>query len=171
MASPKIDSILWNWLPPLILCTQARAHCRVAVATLNTLAGYIDWVSLVHITTGNCHLLEMLCLLLSEPELQLEAAECLLIAVSRKVRRRRWKEKTHFWKSFEMMVKPSCLLWRDHSFSLIYRLCVSHSYYKISLELPAQLIGIEFLDSFSHEKESYRFRGTAPPCGYCSSRE
>ncbi|XP_037322098.2 exportin-5 [Pungitius pungitius] len=63
---------------------QARAHCRVAVATLNTLAGYIDWVSLVHITTGNCHLLEMLCLLLSEPELQLEAAECLLIAVSRK---------------------------------------------------------------------------------------
>uniref|UniRef100_UPI0037E7BD73 exportin-5 n=1 Tax=Semicossyphus pulcher TaxID=241346 RepID=UPI0037E7BD73 len=63
---------------------QARAHCRVAVATLNTLAGYIDWVSLVHITYGNCHLLEMLCLLLSEPELQLEAAECLLIAISRK---------------------------------------------------------------------------------------
>ncbi|XP_068424542.1 exportin-5 isoform X2 [Clinocottus analis] len=65
---------------------QARAHCRVAGATLNTLAGYIDWVSLVHITTGNCHLLEMLCLLLSEPELQLEAAECLLIAISRKGR-------------------------------------------------------------------------------------
>ncbi|XP_034753551.1 exportin-5 [Etheostoma cragini] len=63
---------------------QARAHCRVAVATLNTLAGYIDWVSLVHITCGNCHLLEMLCLLLSEQELQLEAAECLLIAISRK---------------------------------------------------------------------------------------
>uniref|UniRef100_A0A7N5ZWL9 Exportin-5 n=1 Tax=Anabas testudineus TaxID=64144 RepID=A0A7N5ZWL9_ANATE len=62
----------------------ARAHCRVAVATLNTLAGYIDWVSLVYITTGNCQLLEMLCLLLSEPELQLEAAECLLIAISRK---------------------------------------------------------------------------------------
>lgn len=63
---------------------KARAHCRVAVATLNTLAGYIDWVSLVHITSGNCRLLEMLCLLLSEPELQLEAAECLLIAMSRK---------------------------------------------------------------------------------------
>ncbi|KAG7513164.1 exportin-5 [Solea senegalensis] len=63
---------------------QARAHCRVAVATLNTLAGYIDWVSLVYITSGNCHLLEILCLLLSESELQLEAAECLLIAVSRK---------------------------------------------------------------------------------------
>ncbi|XP_070834219.1 exportin-5 isoform X1 [Chaetodon trifascialis] len=63
---------------------QAKAHSRVAVATLNTLAGYIDWVSLVHITCGNCHLLEILCLLLSEPELQLEAAECLLIAISRK---------------------------------------------------------------------------------------
>ncbi|KAF3842061.1 hypothetical protein F7725_024012 [Dissostichus mawsoni] len=48
---------------------QARAHCRVAVATLNTLAGYIDWVSLVYITSGT---------------LQLEAAECLLIAISRK---------------------------------------------------------------------------------------
>uniref|UniRef100_A0A672G2Y2 Exportin-5 n=1 Tax=Salarias fasciatus TaxID=181472 RepID=A0A672G2Y2_SALFA len=62
----------------------ARAHCRVAVATLNTLAGYIDWVSLVHITAGNCHLLEILCLLMAEPELQLEAVECLLIALSRK---------------------------------------------------------------------------------------
>uniref|UniRef100_A0A674E237 Exportin-5 n=1 Tax=Salmo trutta TaxID=8032 RepID=A0A674E237_SALTR len=60
------------------------AHCRVGVATLNTLAGYIDWVALANITNDNCHLLEMLCLLLSETELQLEAAECLLIAISRK---------------------------------------------------------------------------------------
>uniref|UniRef100_A0A673H862 Importin N-terminal domain-containing protein n=1 Tax=Sinocyclocheilus rhinocerous TaxID=307959 RepID=A0A673H862_9TELE len=63
---------------------RAKAHWRVGVATLNTLAGYIDWVALVHITNDNCHLLEILCLLLSEPELQLEAAECLLIAISRK---------------------------------------------------------------------------------------
>jgi len=70
---------------PVCPHTQARAHCRVAVAALTTLAGYIDWVSLVHITSGNCHLLEMLCLLLGEPELQLEASECLLIALSRKV--------------------------------------------------------------------------------------
>uniref|UniRef100_A0A4W4ERI5 Importin N-terminal domain-containing protein n=1 Tax=Electrophorus electricus TaxID=8005 RepID=A0A4W4ERI5_ELEEL len=62
----------------------AKAHCRVGIATLNTLAGYIDWVALIHITNENCHLLEILCLLLSEPELQLEAAECLLIAISRK---------------------------------------------------------------------------------------
>ncbi|MBN3324059.1 XPO5 protein, partial [Atractosteus spatula] len=71
-------------LVPARLSSQAKAHCRVGVATLNTLAGYIDWVSLVHITHDNCRLLEMLCLLLSEPELQVEAAECLLIAVSRK---------------------------------------------------------------------------------------
>ena len=43
-------------------------------------------MALAHITNDNCRLLEMLCLLLSEAELQLEAAECLLIAVSRKVR-------------------------------------------------------------------------------------
>uniref|UniRef100_A0A3P9PXZ7 Exportin-5 n=1 Tax=Poecilia reticulata TaxID=8081 RepID=A0A3P9PXZ7_POERE len=66
------------------LVSKAKAHCRVAVATLNTLAGYVDWVTLVHITSRNCQLLEMLCLLLSEPELQLEASECLLIALSRK---------------------------------------------------------------------------------------
>lgn len=72
--------------PPLLLSPgQAKAHCRVGVATLNTLAGYIDWVALANITNDNCHLLEMLCLLLSETELQLEAAECLLIAISRKV--------------------------------------------------------------------------------------
>ncbi|KAK7901392.1 hypothetical protein WMY93_018161 [Mugilogobius chulae] len=65
---------------------KARAHCRVAVATLNALAGYIDWVVLAHITNNNCQLLEMLCLLLNEPELQLEAAECLLIAINRKGR-------------------------------------------------------------------------------------
>ncbi|XP_062864939.1 exportin-5 [Trichomycterus rosablanca] len=65
---------------------KAKAHCRVGVCTLNTLAGYIDWVAMVHITNNNCHLLEILCLLLGQPELQLEAAECLLIAVSRKGR-------------------------------------------------------------------------------------
>lgn len=70
-------------VPPL--CSQAQANCRVGIAALNTLAGYIDWVALSHITADNCKLLEMLCLLLNEPELQVGAAECLLIAVSRKV--------------------------------------------------------------------------------------
>ncbi|NWX23534.1 XPO5 protein, partial [Aegotheles bennettii] len=73
---------LSDLLPPL--CSQAQANCRVGIAALNTLAGYIDWVALSHITADNCKLLEMLCLLLNEPELQIGAAECLLIAVSRK---------------------------------------------------------------------------------------
>uniref|UniRef100_A0A674I765 Exportin-5 n=1 Tax=Terrapene triunguis TaxID=2587831 RepID=A0A674I765_9SAUR len=63
---------------------SAQANCRVGIAALNTLAGYIDWVAMSHITADNCKLLEMLCLLLNEPELQVGAAECLLIAVSRK---------------------------------------------------------------------------------------
>ncbi|XP_071432148.1 exportin-5 isoform X1 [Pithys albifrons albifrons] len=63
---------------------KAQANCRVGIAALNTLAGYIDWVALSHITADNCKLLEMLCLLLNDPELQVGAAECLLIAVSRK---------------------------------------------------------------------------------------
>ncbi|XP_008827287.2 exportin-5 [Nannospalax galili] len=64
--------------------SEAQANCRVSIAALNTLAGYIDWVSVNHITAENCKLLEILCLLLNEQELQLGAAECLLIAVSRK---------------------------------------------------------------------------------------
>lgn len=79
-----------NWcfslaLTSCLLSSQAQANCRVGIAALNTLAGYIDWVALSHITADNCKLLEMLCLLLNEPELQVGAAECLLIAVSRKV--------------------------------------------------------------------------------------
>uniref|UniRef100_A0A8D2J1R2 Exportin-5 n=1 Tax=Varanus komodoensis TaxID=61221 RepID=A0A8D2J1R2_VARKO len=61
-----------------------NTNCRVGIAALNTLAGYIDWVAMSHITADNCKLLEMLCLLLNEPELQVGAAECLLIVVSRK---------------------------------------------------------------------------------------
>uniref|UniRef100_A0A8D2J353 Exportin-5 n=1 Tax=Varanus komodoensis TaxID=61221 RepID=A0A8D2J353_VARKO len=64
--------------------SKAQANCRVGIAALNTLAGYIDWVAMSHITADNCKLLEMLCLLLNEPELQVGAAECLLIVVSRK---------------------------------------------------------------------------------------
>ncbi|KAI4880520.1 hypothetical protein NFI96_013342 [Prochilodus magdalenae] len=80
-----VGSCLGSWSAALVVkLPRAKAHCRVGIATLNTLAGYIDWVALVHITNENCHLLEILCLLLSEPELQLEAAECLLIAISRK---------------------------------------------------------------------------------------
>ncbi|XP_063774861.1 exportin-5 [Pseudophryne corroboree] len=63
---------------------KCQEMCRVALAALNTLAGYIDWVHISHITAQDCKLLQMLCALLSEEELQVEAVEALLIAVSRK---------------------------------------------------------------------------------------
>ncbi|XP_073484789.1 exportin-5-like [Aquarana catesbeiana] len=63
---------------------KCQGLCRVALATLNTLAGYIDWMSFSYLTTLDCKFLQMLCLLLAEEDLQVEAAECLLIAVSRK---------------------------------------------------------------------------------------
>lgn len=72
-------------LSSFIFGPQGRAFCRVAVSTLNTLAGYLDWVSLSYISSKYSEILEVLCLLLNEPELQLEAAECLVIAVRRKV--------------------------------------------------------------------------------------
>lgn len=55
-----------------------------------------------HITAENCKLLEMLCLLLNEQELQLGAAECLLIAVSRKV-------SYHFKLTFIPEVSEGCV--------------------------------------------------------------
>ncbi|PIO24285.1 hypothetical protein AB205_0049950, partial [Aquarana catesbeiana] len=63
---------------------KCQGLCRVALATLNTLAGYIDWMSFSYLTALDCKFLQMLCLLLAEEDLQVEAAECLLIAVSRK---------------------------------------------------------------------------------------
>ncbi|PIO29769.1 hypothetical protein AB205_0126620 [Aquarana catesbeiana] len=63
---------------------KCQGLCRVALANLNTLAGYIDWVSFSYLTAQDCKLLQMFCLLLAEEDLQVEAAECLLIAVSRK---------------------------------------------------------------------------------------
>uniref|UniRef100_A0A4W3GQ55 Exportin 5 n=1 Tax=Callorhinchus milii TaxID=7868 RepID=A0A4W3GQ55_CALMI len=63
---------------------SAKSHCRVAITTLSTMAGYVDWVGLHHLTADGCKLLEVLCMLLTEPEFQFEAAECLLIAVIRK---------------------------------------------------------------------------------------
>ena len=55
-----------------------------------------------HITAENCKLLEVLCLLLNEQELQLGAAECLLIAVSRKV-------SYHFRLTFILEVSEGCV--------------------------------------------------------------
>ncbi|XP_074656091.1 exportin-5-like [Tubulanus polymorphus] len=58
--------------------------CKVASSTLSALYGYVDWVSMSHITANNNLLLQMLCLLLADKQLRLPAANCLLEIVERK---------------------------------------------------------------------------------------
>ncbi|KAK3595986.1 hypothetical protein CHS0354_032501 [Potamilus streckersoni] len=62
----------------------SQVHTRVSEAILTTMSGYLDWVNMSHILMKDNVLLQMLCLLLGNPSLQLQAAECLLIIVSRK---------------------------------------------------------------------------------------
>ena len=57
----------------------------VARTALVTLAGFVDWINMQHITDDDSHLLRILCQELGNPELGLYAAECLLLIVSRKV--------------------------------------------------------------------------------------
>jgi len=63
-----------------------QGHLKVSEAVLTTLSGYLDWIIIAHIFAQNNLLLQILCLLLSNSTLQLHAADCLLIIVSRKVR-------------------------------------------------------------------------------------
>ncbi|XP_076324689.1 exportin-5-like protein Ranbp21 [Tachypleus tridentatus] len=62
---------------------EMMVHCRVVEATLMTLAGFVEWVPISQITKENNILFPILSLLL-ESQLQLYAAECLLLIVSRK---------------------------------------------------------------------------------------
>ncbi|KAK6181164.1 hypothetical protein SNE40_009086 [Patella caerulea] len=57
---------------------------RVSQSVLMTLTGFVDWVNMSHIVENNGRLLQLLCLLLDDSSLQLHAAECLLLVVSRK---------------------------------------------------------------------------------------
>ncbi len=65
---------------------QQTVHRRVVLAVLNTLTGYVDWITMNYISDNGGLLLQMLCLMLSDEQLQLYAAECLLLITSRKVR-------------------------------------------------------------------------------------
>ena len=62
-----------------------QEHVRVSCAVLQTLNGYLDWVAMNHIIIKDNLLLVMLCLLLSNIDLQMDAAECLLTIVRKKV--------------------------------------------------------------------------------------
>ena len=54
---------------------------------LRTLCGFLDWVATSVVMDSNGLLLQLLCLMLADDYLYLDAAECLLLVTSRKVNR------------------------------------------------------------------------------------
>ena len=56
----------------------ADEHCRVCLSILETFSSLVEWVSIQHVMANNRYLLHCLTHLLSDPRLQLPAAECLL---------------------------------------------------------------------------------------------
>lgn len=64
--------------------TRNAGNSRVVQVTLNTLAGFVEWVSINHIIASNGRLLQTICYLLEYPEFQLAAAECLSQIANRK---------------------------------------------------------------------------------------
>ncbi|XP_067636787.1 exportin-5 [Eurosta solidaginis] len=63
---------------------KASAHGRVVEVVLLTLTGFVEWVSMQHITLNNCKLLQILCILLNDKAFQTNAAECLSQITQRK---------------------------------------------------------------------------------------
>ncbi|KAL8619551.1 hypothetical protein ACOMHN_019607 [Nucella lapillus] len=64
--------------------TSREEAVLVCQSVLSTLTGFVDWVSIIHIMEDNGRLLQLLCQMLSDQNMQLHAAECLLLIVSRK---------------------------------------------------------------------------------------
>ncbi|XP_023291484.2 exportin-5 [Lucilia cuprina] len=63
---------------------KANAHSRVVEVVLLTLTGFVEWVSINHITCNNGKLLQILCILLNDKAFQCNAAECLSQITNRK---------------------------------------------------------------------------------------
>lgn len=63
---------------------QNSGNARVVQVILNTLSGFVEWVSINHIVASNGRLLQMICYLLEFPDFQLAAAECLSQITNRK---------------------------------------------------------------------------------------
>lgn len=64
---------------------QILIHQQVAKQTLRTLLGYLEWVKVSVLFMQDFIIPQMLCLLLNQKELRIQAAECLLMFISRKV--------------------------------------------------------------------------------------
>jgi exportin-5 len=86
---------------------KAVEHSRVVQVVLLTLSGFVEWVSITHIMSGQGRLLQILCILLNDTDFQLPAAECLLQIVNRKGQ---LKDR-----------KPLMLLFSEEAISYIYR--------------------------------------------------
>lgn len=84
-----------------------QAHSRVVQVALETLTGFVEWVSIVHIMASEGELLHILCVLLNDVEFQLHAAECLSQIVNRKGQT---KDR-----------KPLLLLFNENAIEYIYR--------------------------------------------------
>ena len=95
---------------------EAEEHCKVAQAALNTLTVYVDWISSNFLFEENGHLLQLLCAMLNERQLQLPAVECLLVITSRKVAPLLWN---CFYKDFTLIgyfFLFSGKTWREKTF-------------------------------------------------------
>ncbi|XP_066998093.1 exportin-5 [Anabrus simplex] len=64
----------------------AYPHMRVVKVALQTVAAFVEWVSITHIMAQDGRLLQILCVLLCDREFRIPAAECLLQIVNRKGR-------------------------------------------------------------------------------------
>lgn len=86
---------------------KAAAHSRVVEMVLLTLTGFVEWVSISHIFCQDGKLLYILCVLLTDPAFQINAAECLSQIVNRKGQA---KER-----------KPLLLLFSEETANYLYR--------------------------------------------------
>uniref|UniRef100_A0A182WDY0 Importin N-terminal domain-containing protein n=1 Tax=Anopheles minimus TaxID=112268 RepID=A0A182WDY0_9DIPT len=56
---------------------KAHGHSRVVQVALQTLTGFVEWVSINHVMAANGRLLQILCILLTDVDFQQPAADCL----------------------------------------------------------------------------------------------
>lgn len=114
--------------------SKALAHSRVVQVVLQTLTGFVEWVSIVHIMGSDGKLLQILCILLNDDAFQIPAAECLLQIVNRKGQ---FKDK-----------KPLLLLFGEDAMGYIYRAAnlfqdkISEKYYMFLKKLVQVLFGL-----------------------------
>lgn len=137
---------------------QAQANARVVEVVLLTLTGFVEWVSIHHITCNNSKLLQMLCILLNDHAFQCNAVECLTQITCRKGP---WKERKpimmlfdaepirYIFSSSQMLPFDSSVtaLEQNHNFlkKLVQMLCgmvqqLFLTYSKDSLSSPSNLI-------------------------------